>query len=94
MFLPGIFISFKYCYLLRIHMLGHLVRLPLLEFESNPLVAVILIICLIFMVLDADEVAVHGFWVEGEGDEGVDRGGLGNDLEGPGLEFVSRSRRR
>jgi hypothetical protein len=55
---------------------------------------VILVICLIFMVLDADEVAVHGFWVEGEGDEGVDRGGLGNDLECPGLEFVSRSRRR
>jgi hypothetical protein len=87
-------IRLKHSNLLRIHVLGDLIRLPLLECEPKALMTVILVICLIFMVLDEDEVAVHGFWVEGEGDEGVDRGGLGNDLEGPGLEFVSRSRRR
>jgi hypothetical protein len=85
MFLPGIFISLKRCYLLRIHMLSHLIRLPLLEFESNPLVAVILIICLIFMVLDADEVAMHCLGIERKSDECVDSGGFGDQLEGPGL---------
>ena len=65
MFLPSILISLKDRDLLRIHMLGHLIRLPLLELESQSLVAVILIIRLVFMVLDADEVAVHCLGIEG-----------------------------
>lgn len=54
--------------------------------------AVILIVCLILVVLDADEVAVYGFGVQGESDECIDGGGFGNDLEGPGLNPVSSSR--
>ena len=44
---------------------------------------VVLVIRLIFMVLDLDEVAVDGGWVEGEGDESVDGGGLGDDFKSP-----------
>ncbi len=88
-FLPGILISFKDCYLLRIHMLGHLIRLPLLELESHSLMAVIFIICLIFVILDADEVAVHCLGIEGKSDECVDCSGFGDEFKGPGLELVS-----
>lgn len=44
---------------------------------------VVLVVGLVFVVLDLDEVAVDGGGVEGEGDEGVDGGGLGDDFEGP-----------
>jgi hypothetical protein len=55
-------------------------------------VAVILIVRLIFVVLDADEVAAHGLGIEGESDECVDSGGFGDELEGPGLESVRQDR--
>lgn len=41
-----------------IHMLHHLVRLPLLEAEPQPLVRIILVVRLIFMILDLDEIRV------------------------------------
>jgi hypothetical protein len=63
MLLAGIFIRFKRSHLSRIHMLGHLICLPLLERKSESLMPVILIICLILVVLDADEVAVYGFGI-------------------------------
>ena len=69
-------------------MLGHLIRLPLLELESQALVAVILIIRLIFMVLDADEVAVHCLGIEGESDQCVDSGRFWDELELPGLSLL------
>ncbi len=47
--------------------------------------AVVFVVGLVFVVLDADEVGVFGGRVEGEGDEGVDGGGFGDDAEGPGL---------
>jgi hypothetical protein len=92
MLLPSTLICLKRSYLLRIHMLGHLIRLPLLERESQSLVAIILIICLVFVVLDADEVAMHCLGIQGKGDKCVDSGGFGNDLEGPGLEHFSQGR--
>lgn len=64
-------------------MLHDLIRLPLLEAEAEALVRVVLVVGLVFVVLDLDEVAVDGGGVEGEGDEGVDGGGLGDDFEGP-----------
>jgi hypothetical protein len=48
-------------------------------------VAVVFVVGLVFVVLDADEVGVFGGRVEGEGDDGVDGGGFGDDAEGPGL---------
>lgn len=71
-----------------IHVLHHLIGLPLLEAEAQPLVRVVLVVGLVLVVLDADEVGVLRLRVEREGDEGVDGGGLGDDLEGPGLEGV------
>lgn len=47
--------------------------------------AVVFVVGLVFVVLDADEVGVFGGRVEGEGDDGVDGGGFGDDAEGPGL---------
>lgn len=49
-------ISLESLHLLSIHMLSHLVGLPLLEAKANPLVRVILIIRLVFVVFDLDEV--------------------------------------
>ncbi len=47
--------------------------------------AVVFVVGLVFVVFDAYEVAVFGCRVEGEGDESVNSGGLGDDFEGPGL---------
>lgn len=62
--LPRIPIPLKRRHLLAIHMLGHLIRLPLLERRAQPLVRVVLVVRLILMVLDADEVAIDGIWVQ------------------------------
>ena len=64
-------------------MLHDLIRLPLLESETQPLVRVVLVVGLVLVVLDLDEVGVDGGGVEGEGDERVDGGGFGDDFEGP-----------
>ena len=64
-------------------MLHNLIGLPLLKAKSKPFVGVVFIVCLVFVVFDADEVAVYCFGVEGEGDEGVYGGGFGNYFEGP-----------
>ena len=64
-------------------MLHHLVCLPLLEAETEALMRVVLVVRLIFVVLDLDEVAVDGGWVEGQGDESVDCGGFGDDFKSP-----------
>lgn len=71
--------------LLRIHVLHHSIRLPLLEAEAHSLVAVVLVISLILVVLHLNEVRVHSVRVKAERDQRVDSGGLGNDLESPGL---------
>lgn len=66
-------------------MLHHSVRLPLLEAETQSLMAVVLVISLVLMVLHLDEVRVHSVRVKTERDQCVDSSRLGNDLEGPGL---------
>lgn len=68
-------------------MLHDLIGLPLLEGEADAFVRVVLVVGLVLVVLDADEVGVLRGRVEGEGDEGVDGGGLGDEFEGPGLSF-------
>lgn len=72
-------------YLLTIHTLGHLIRLPLLKAKLQSLMTIILIIRLILMIFHANEIAVHSLGVERQGDECGDGCGLGDDLEGPGL---------
>ena len=52
----------------RIHLLHHLIRLPLLETKAYALVGVVFVIGLIFVVLHLDEVTVDGGGVEGKGD--------------------------
>jgi hypothetical protein len=71
--------------LLGIHMLHHGICLPLLEAESQSLMAVVLVVCLIFVIFHLDEVRVHSVGVEAEGDQRVNRGRLGDDLESPRL---------
>jgi hypothetical protein len=66
MLLSSILVSLKCCNLLTIHVLRHLVRLPLLECKSKALVTLILLIRLVIVVFHPDEVTVHGVGVEGE----------------------------
>src|SRR6187402_2809238 len=63
MLLPRILIRLKHRHLLTIHMLRHLVSLPFLERKPYTLMTVILVVCLIFVILYADKVTVHGFGV-------------------------------
>lgn len=72
-------------------MLHHRIGLPLLEAEPHALMRVVLIVSLVFMVFHLDEVAVDGVWGEGEGDERVDGGRFGEELECPALPVVSIS---
>lgn len=51
--------------------------------------AVIFVVRLIFVIFDADEVAVDRLRVQGKSYECVDSCSLGDDLEGPGLEKFS-----
>ncbi len=67
-------------------MLGYLICLPLLEAETQALMRIVFVISLILVVLDLNEVGVDGGGVEGERDEGVDSGGLGDDFERPRLQ--------
>ena len=66
-----------------VHVLDNIVGLPLLEAEARALVRVVLVVGLVLVVLDLDEVRVDSVRVKGERDEGVDRGGLGDEFEGP-----------
>ena len=58
-------ISLKLLHLGAVHVLHDLVCLPFLEGETETLVRVVLVVRLIFVILDLDEVAVDGGWVEG-----------------------------
>jgi hypothetical protein len=63
--------------------LGNLVCLPLLEAESEPLMAVVLVVRLILMIFNSYEVAVNSLGVEGKRDKRIDGCCLGQDLECP-----------
>lgn len=64
-------------------MLSNLISLPFLKAEPYTLMGIILIISLILVVLDTDEIRVHGIWIEGESDESIDCSGLRDNLECP-----------
>ena len=74
-------------YLLAVHVLHDFVCLPFLEAKAYALVAVVLIVGLILVVLDADEIRVRRCRLEGEGYEGVDYGSFRNAFESPGLKL-------
>ena len=52
--------------------------------------AVVFIARLIFVVFDANKVAVYGLGVQGESHKCVDCGCLDDNLESLGLEFVNQ----
>lgn len=81
--MPFTLISLESLHLFSIHMLSHLVSLPLLEAKPNPLVRVILIICLVFVVLDLDKIRIDGVRVKRERNKRIDSRSLGDDLECP-----------
>lgn len=81
--MPFTLISLESLHLFSIHMLSHLVSLPLLEAKPNPLVRVIFIICLVFVVLDLDKIRIDSVRVKRERNKRIDRRSLGDDLECP-----------
>jgi hypothetical protein len=85
MFHSGTLIHLKRLDVVIIHELGHLVGLELLEGKPDTLVTIILIICLILVVFHSDEIGMYSFRIQRKGYQSVDRSGLWNDLECPGL---------
>ena len=83
MLLPRPLVRLKLLHLGTVHELHDLIRLPFLEAESQPLVRIVLVVCLILVVLDLNEVAVDGGRVERQGDEGVDGRRFRDDFERP-----------
>lgn len=57
-------IRLEFFHLRAVHVLHDLICLPFLEAETQTLVRVVLVIRLILVVLDLDEFAVDGGWVE------------------------------
>ena len=47
---------------------------------------IVFVVGLVFVVFYLNKVGVYGIWGEGEGDEGVYGGGLGDEFECPGLK--------
>ena len=76
-------ICLKLLHLGAIHVLHNLICLPFLKAETQTLMRIVLVIRLIFVVLDLDEIAVDGGWVERQGDEGVDGGCFRDNFECP-----------
>ena len=64
MLLTRTLIRLKLLHLRAVHVLHNLICLPFLEAKPQTLVRVVLVIRLILVVLDLDEVAVDGGWVE------------------------------
>jgi hypothetical protein len=85
MFLSGTLVRLKRLDIVIIHELGHLVGLELLEGKPDTLVTIIFIICLILVIFYSDEIGMYSFRIQRQGYQGIDRSGLWNDLECPGL---------
>lgn len=64
MLLAGNLVSLERLDFFAVHVLRHLISLPLLESEAKSFVRVILVVRLIFVVLDPDKVTVDSFWVK------------------------------
>lgn len=62
---PSAGICLEHLNLLSIHVFHDIVRLPLLEAEANALVRVVLVVSLVFVVLNLDEIGIHGGRVKG-----------------------------
>lgn len=90
MLLASSLVGFERLNLSAVHVLRHLISLPLLESEAKSFMRIILVVRLIFVVLDPDEVAVDSFWVKRECHKSVDSCSLRNDLERPGLGVVRK----
>lgn len=86
--LRSILVRLEGCYLGTIHIGRDVVCLPLLERCTETFVRIVLVISLVFVVLDTDEVGVDGSRIERQTDEGIDDGGLGDDLECPLLLYI------
>jgi hypothetical protein len=85
MLLRCILISLKFLKLRRVHMLHHVISLPLLEAKPQPLMTVILIIGLILVILNLHEVAILGRRVQRQRDEPGDSRCLWDQTERPRL---------
>jgi hypothetical protein len=79
------FILFKLLQLRRIHMLDHIIRLPLLEAKTHTLMTIILVVGLVLVVLDLHKLAVLCRGIQAQRHQTGDCGGLGDEAEGPGL---------
>ena len=66
-------------------MLHNLVGLPLFEREANTFMRVVFVVGLILVIFQLNEIRVDSRGIEGQGNKSVDRGGLWDELEGPGL---------
>lgn len=84
-FLGSVLVLLKVLHLFAIHVLHDIIRLPLLEAETETFMAVVLVVCLILMVLDLNKVRVYSVGIEGKRYEGVDGCCFGDDFEGPRL---------
>ena len=80
---PGTRVLLEELDLFTVHMLRDLISLPFLEAKTDAFMRVVLVVGLILVVLNLDKVRVDGGGIKREGDEGVDGGGFGNELECP-----------
>ena len=58
-------ISLENIHLFAIHVLGNIVCLPLLKAEPHAFVAVVFVICLVFVIFDLDEIRINRSGIEG-----------------------------
>ncbi len=47
--------------------------------------AIVFIVCLVFLILDLNEIRIHSTRDSTQAEQRINRGGLGNDFEGPGV---------
>lgn len=85
MFLVGALILLEFFELGRVHVLYHVVRLPLLETETHSFMTVIFVVCLVFVILDLHKLAVLGRRIQTKRYQTGNGSCLGNQTEGPGL---------
>lgn len=81
--LAGAFVRLEDLDLVTVHELDYVISLVFLETHAQSLMAVVFVVGLVFVVLDLDKVGVFGGRVEGESDDGVDRGGFGDNSKRP-----------
>jgi hypothetical protein len=78
-------IRLKLLQLRRVHMLNHMIRLPLLERKPQPLMAIVLVIRLILVILDLHELVRPRRGIQAQAHEPRDCSRLGQQPECPRL---------